>query len=120
MRKLFALLGLAGLLVMACGGGGASNPEDAVTAFFNAVKSGNADEAANYVLGGIPEEERAMLAQLGPMLEAMELEVTGHTLSEDGQSAVVDISISFMGEADTDEVECVLDNGVWKLEETSF
>jgi len=118
MRKVAVLFGLAAMLLMACGGAGASSPEDAVSAFFDAIKSGDAEGASQYVLGGIPEEERAMLAQLGPMMEAMELEVTGSTI--DGETAVVTISISFMGETDTDEVNCVMDGGVWKLEETSF
>jgi len=120
MRKVFLLSGLVGMLLIACGGGAAGNPEDAVTGFFDALKAGDADKAAEYVVGGIPEDQRAMLEGIGPMMEAMELSVTGSTISEDGQTAVVTISFSFMGETDTDEMNCILDNGTWKLEETSF
>jgi hypothetical protein len=120
MRKVSMLLGLFGILLMACGGAGAGNPEAAVTAFFDAVKAGDAAKASEYVVGGIPEEERAIFEQLAPMMEAMELSVTGSTIAEDGQTAVVNISVTFMGESDTDEVACVLDGGVWKLEESSF
>lgn len=120
MRKVSMLFGLVGMLLMACGGAGAGNPEDAVTGFFDALKAGDADKASEFVAGGIPEEERGMLAEMGPMMEAMELSVTGSTVSEDGQTAVVTISISFMGETDTDELDCVLEGGVWKLAESGF
>jgi hypothetical protein len=118
MRKVSMLLGLVGMILMACGGAGSGNPEDAVTAFFDAIKAGDADTASELVLGGIPEEERAMLSQLAPMMEAMELVVTGSTI--EGDTAVVAISITFMGETETDSIPCVLDGGVWKLEESSF
>jgi hypothetical protein len=117
MRKILAALGIAGLVLMACGGGGAGNPEDAVSGFFEAIKNGDVDAASNYIQGGIPEEERGMVAEIGPMFEMMELEVTGSEIAEDGNTAVVFISISFMGETDTDEVEVVLVDGSWKLAE---
>ena len=118
MRKVSLLFGLVGMILMACGGAGAGSPEDAVAAFFDAIKAGDADKASELVVGGIPEEERAMLSQLAPMMEAMELEVTGSTI--EGETAIVTISITFMGETETDEVPCILDGGVWKLEESSF
>jgi hypothetical protein len=117
MRKVSLLFGLVGILLMACGGAGAGNPEDAVTAFFDAIKAGDADKASEFVVGGIPEEERAGLAAAAPMMEAMEMAVTGSTISEDGQTAVVTVSMTFMGETQTEEMPCVLDGGVWKLSE---
>lgn len=118
MRKLLVVLSIAGLVIMACGGGGAGNPEDAVKGFFDAVKAGDIDKASEFVQGGIPEEERPMLAEIGPMFEMMEFEVTGSEI--EGDEAVVYISIGFMGESDEDEVECVLDGGKWKLAEVDF
>ncbi len=120
MRKLLAVLSIAGLVIMACGGGGAGNPEDAVKGFYDALKGGDIDKASEFILGGIPEEERPMFAEIGPVMEMMELEVTGSEISEDGKSAVVFTSIAFMGDVQEDEVECVLDDGKWKLEEMGF
>lgn len=117
MRKVSMLLGLAGILVMACGGAGAGNPEDAVAGFFDAIKAGDADKAAEFVVGGIPEEDRAGIEMAAAFMEAMEIEVTGHTLGEDGQTAIVTVSMTIMGETQTEEVPCALDGGVWKLTE---
>ena len=118
MRKLLAVLGIAGLVIMACGGGGAGNPEDAVKGFFDAIKGGDIDKASEFVQGGIPEDERPMLAEIGPMFEMMEFEVTGSEIDE--EEAIVFVSIGFMGETSEDEIECVLDDGKWKLAEVAF
>ncbi|MCK4504071.1 MAG: hypothetical protein KAW14_00525 [Candidatus Aegiribacteria sp.] len=115
MRKLLAVLSIAGLVIMACGGGGAGNPEDAVTGFYDALKGGDIDKAAGFIQGGIPEEERPMFADIGPMMEMMEFEVTGSEIAEDGKSAVVFTSTGFMGEVQEDEVECVIEDGAWKM-----
>lgn len=120
MRKLLAVLGIAGLVIMACGGGGAGNPEDAVKGFYDALKGGDVDKASEFIVGGIPEEERPMFAEIGPAIGMMEFEVTGSEISEDGNSAVVFTSIDFMGDVQEDEVEVVLDNGVWKMEGVGF
>ena len=120
MRKLLAVLSIAGLVIMACGGGGAGNPEDAVKGFYEALKGGDIDKAAEFIVGGIPEEERPMFDEIGPMMELVEFEVTGSEISEDAESAIVYTSIIFMGEAQEDEVECVLDDGKWKLEVMGF
>ena len=115
MRKLLVVLGIIGLVSMACGGGGAGNPEDAVKGFYDALKVGDIDKASEFIVGGIPEEERPMLADIGPMMEIVEFEVTGSEIAEDGESAVVFTSIGFMGETTEDEVECQLEDGVWKM-----
>ncbi len=120
MRKFLVVLSIVGLALMACGGGGAGNPEDAVQGFFDAVKDGNIDKAAEFIQGGIPEDERPMLAEMGPVFEMMEIEVTGSEIAEDGENAVVFFSIGFMGETTEDEIELILDDGNWKLEGMAF
>ncbi len=120
MRKLLAVLSIAGLVIMACGGSGAGNPEDAVKGFYDALKGGDIDKASEFIVGGIPEESRPMFDEIGPMMEMMEFEVTGSEIAEDGESAVVFTSTGFMGETQEDEVECVIDGGAWKMVGAGF
>ncbi|MEN8208754.1 MAG: hypothetical protein ABFR50_05845, partial [Candidatus Fermentibacteria bacterium] len=110
MRKILAVLSIAGLALMACGGGGASSPEDAVNGMFDAMKSGDIDAMAQY----LPEDERSEITEMSDeekemaqgmlaMLSAMEYEIKGTEI--DGDVAVVTIEITFMGETEEEDVE---------------
>jgi len=118
MRKILAVLGLAGLVIMACGGGGgASTPEDAVTGFFDAMKSGDIDAMMQYApeaeRGEITEEDREMFAAVAGMMESMELNVVGSEI--DGDEAVVTVEITFMGETNEEEIDLMKENGSWVI-----
>ena len=119
MRKILAVLSIAGLALMACGGGGgASSPEDAVNGMFAAMKSGDIDAMAQYMpederseITDMSDEEKEMVEGMLVMMAAIEYEIKGSEI--DGDVAVVTIEISFMGETEEEEMELTLENGSW-------
>ena len=119
MRKILAVLSIAGLALMACGGGGgASSPEDAVNGMFAALKSGDIDAMVQYMpederseITDMSDEEKEMVEGMLVMMSAIEYEIKGSEI--DGDVAVVTIEISFMGEIEEEEVELMLENGSW-------
>jgi len=118
MRKILAVLGFAGLIVMACGGGGASSPEDAVNGMFDAMKSGDIDAMAQYLpederseITDMSDEEKEMIQGMLAMMSAIEYEIKGTEI--DGDVAVVIIEMTFMGETNEEEVELMMENGNW-------
>ena len=123
MRKILAVLGFVGLIVMACGGGGgASSPEDAVNGMFDAMKAGDIDAMAQYMpederseITEMSDEEKEMIQGMLTMMSAIEYEIKGTEI--DGDVAVVTIEITWMGETDTEDVELMKENGVWVVTE---
>ncbi len=119
MRKILAVLSIAGLALMACGGGGgASSPEDAVKGMFDAMKSGDIDAMAQYMpederseITEMSDEEKEMVQGMLAMMSAIEYEIKGTEI--DGDVAVVTIEITFMGETEEEDVELMLENGSW-------
>ncbi len=119
MRKMLTVLGVVGLVVMACGGGGgASSPEDAVNGMFAALKSGDIDAMAQYMpaderseITEMSDEDKEMFQGMAAMMSSIEYDIKGTEI--DGEYAVVTIEITFMGETDEDEVELMLENGSW-------
>ena len=96
MKKVFALVLLV-LALVACGGG--SRPEDAVTGFFNTLKSADFEKLGTYMedsgnlgkLSSLKPEARAlmktMFGQLQTTLGASEVK---------GNEAVVNVKLSFV------------------------
>lgn len=123
MRKILAVLSIAGLAIMACGGGGgASSPEDAVNGMFDAMKSGDIDAMAQYMpedqrseITEMSDEEKEMVQGMLAMMSAIEYEIKGTEI--DGDVAVVTIEITFMGETEEEDVELMKENGVWVVTE---
>jgi len=123
MRKFLAVLSIAGLALMACGGGGgASSPEDAVKGMFDAMKSGDIDAMAQYMpedqrseITEMSDEEKEMVQGMLAMMSAIEYEIKGSEI--DGDVAVVTIEITFMGETEEEDVELMKENGVWVVTE---
>lgn len=121
MRKILAVLGVVGLAVMACGGGGgASTPEDAVNGAFNAMKSGDIDAMAQYVpeadrseITDMSDEDKEMMQGMLSLMSAMEFKVLGSEI--DGETATVTMEMTFMGETEETEVELMLENGSWVI-----
>lgn len=120
MRKILAVLGIAGLAIMACGGGGggASSPEDAVNGMFAAMKDGDLDAMAQYLpeaergdIENMTDEEKEMAQAMFAMLGDMDVKVLGSEIN--GEEAVVTIEVTFMGETEEDEVELMMENGSW-------
>ncbi len=118
MRKILAVLSIAGLVFMACGGGGASSPEDAVKGMFDAMKSGDIDAMAQY----LPEDERSEITEMSDeekeMVEGMlalmsTVEYNIKSTEIDGDIAVVTIDFTFMGETEEQDIELLLENGSW-------
>ena len=123
MRKILAVLSIAGLALMACGGGGgASSPEDAVNGMFDAMKAGDIDAMAQYMpeedraeITDMSDEEKEMVQGMLAMMSAIEYEIKGTEI--DGDVAVVTIEITFMGETEEEDVELMKENGVWVVTE---
>ena len=121
MRKILAVLSIAGLALMACGGGGgASSPEDAVNGMFAAMKSGDIDAMAQYMpederseITDMSDEEKEMAQDMLAIMGDMEMEIKSTEI--DGETAVVTIEVTFMGNTDEDEVELMLENGSWVI-----
>jgi hypothetical protein len=118
MRKILVVLSIAGLALMACGGGGASSPEDAVNGMFDAMKSGDIDAMAQYMpedqrseITDMSDEEKEMVQGMLAMMSAIEYEIKGSEI--DGDYAVVTIEITFMGETEEEEMDLMLENGTW-------
>ncbi|NOQ21812.1 MAG: DUF4878 domain-containing protein [Candidatus Aegiribacteria sp.] len=117
MRKILAVLGVVGLVFMACGGG-VSSPEDTVNGMFDAMKSGDIDAMAQYMpederseITDMSDEEKEMVEGMLTMMSAIEYEIKGTEIN--GDIAVVTIEINFMGEIDESDVELMLENGSW-------
>ncbi len=113
MKKLLIITVVIGLLGLSCGSGG--DPEATVSKFFDAMKAGDADTAAECIEGGMTDEEKEMFETMAPFMEGLEIEVTGHEI--DGESAVVFTTISVMGQTSPEEFELVLIDGEWKMVE---
>lgn len=120
MRKLLAVLGIAGLAMMACGGGGggASSPEDAVNGMFSAMKNGDFDAMAQYLpaderaeIENMSDEDKEMAQSMLAMLGDMDIKILGSEI--DGEEAVVMVEMTFMGETQEDEIDLVLEDGSW-------
>lgn len=113
VKKLLVITAIIGLLGLSCGSAG--NPEQTVNSFYDALVAGDADAAAECVEGGMTDEEKEMMAAMGPFLADMELNTTGHEI--DGDYAIVYAEMTFMGETETEEIVLVLVDGDWKLVE---
>ncbi|MCK4807722.1 MAG: DUF4878 domain-containing protein [Candidatus Aegiribacteria sp.] len=119
MRKILAVLSIAGLVFMACGGG-ASSPEDAVNGMFDAMKSGDIDAMAQYLpederseITEMSDEEKEMVQGMMAMTSAIEYEIKGTVI--DGETAVVTVEVTFMGNTDEQEMDLMLENGSWVI-----
>lgn len=118
MRKILAVLGVVGLAVMACGG--ASNPEDAVKGAFDAMKSGDIDAMAQYMpeaerseITDMSDEDKEVMQGMLSMMAALEYNIVSSEV--DGETALVNVEFTFMGETSEDEVELMLENGSWVI-----
>ena len=117
-----AVLGVVGIVVMACGGdgGGASTPEDAVNGAFNAMKSGDIDAAAQYMpeadrseINDMSDEDREMMQGTFATMSEMEFNVLSSEI--DGETAVVTVEMTTMGQSMKQEVDLIKENGRWVM-----
>ena len=119
MRKLLAVLSIAGLVIMACGGGGAGNPEDAVKGYLDAMKSGDIGGMMQYMPESereeMTDEEKEMAEEMLSFMSAVQFEIMGSEI--DGEEAVVILEIDFLGQVDEQEVELFMENGKWVISE---
>ncbi len=118
MRRVFAGVAIAALgLLIACGGGGSSNPEAAVKGMFDALKAGDIDAMMEYMpeadRSEITDEEREMFQGMAGMFESFEYEIVGSEVSEDGETATVTVKTTFMGETSEEDIELMMENGKW-------
>ena len=119
MRKVLAILSIAGLVIMACGGGGAGSPEDAVQGYLDAMKSGDIDGMMQYMPESereeMTDEEKEMAEEALSFMSAIEFKIISSAI--DGEEAVVTLEINFMGQVEEQEVELFMENGKWVIAE---
>lgn len=118
MRRLFAGVAVVALgLLIACGGGGSSNPEAAVKGMFDAMKAGDLDAMMEYMPEAerqeLTDEDREMAEGMLGMLSEMEYEILGSEVSEDGETATVTVEMTFMGQTQEEEIDLMKENGKW-------
>ncbi len=121
MSKILAVLGIAGLALMACGGGGgASSPEDAVQGMFDAMKNGDIDAMAQYLpaddreeIQNMSDEDKQMAEGMFAMFSDRGLEITGSEF--DGETATVHVKVTVMGQTQEDDVDLQMENGSWVI-----
>jgi len=77
------------------------------------MKEGDADAAAECVLGGMTDEEKEIFATMAPFMAEMEIETNGFEI--DGDAAIVYIEMTFEDDSDTDQIDMVNVNGDWLI-----
>lgn len=129
MKKALSILALvAAVFLVSCGGN--PTPSEAAVKVYQMVKDGNYEGVAENIFYDSDnaqdiEEAKAMITSLlkekaGPMIESKggvkDVEVVNETVAEDGQSATVELKITYGdGSEETEKANMKLDDGQWKL-----
>ncbi len=116
MRKILAVISVAGLVIMTCGGGGgAGSPEDAVNGMFTALKNADIDAMMQYMPESeretISDEDREMAESMLGMMSDIEFEILNSEV--DGDNATVTINFTFMGDTQEQDIDLMKENGRW-------
>jgi len=132
MKTTVLISAVALMVLAACGGGGAGNPEDAVTDMFDALQAGDGERAVSYMSSSAleamdtqlemiktdPETAAAQLAAMGIEIDASEIpdmtaaQFTAHMLS-------TPLVTSIMASAEVTIGEVTIDGDIAKVEVTT-
>jgi ABC-type glycerol-3-phosphate transport system substrate-binding protein len=126
LLKNLVLVVAAGLMMTACGGGGATPSEvakKAMEATFNFDSNALKDLVAKDLIPAVEEaiaqqeseEGKAQIEMAKGFLKEAKFEVVGEEIAEDGNTATVTVKVSAMGQEDEQTLNLVKEEGKWKL-----
>ncbi|MDR2064978.1 MAG: DUF4878 domain-containing protein [Prevotellaceae bacterium] len=127
LLKSLVLVVAAGLMITACGG--ASTPSDVVKKMNEATLNFDFKEAAKYVAKEHVESYNKLAEQFAApeakdyiegikaMVKDAKFEILEEKIAEDGNTAVVKVKSSGMGQEKEEEVNLVKEDGQWKVNE---
>ncbi|MDR1983981.1 MAG: DUF4878 domain-containing protein [Prevotellaceae bacterium] len=126
LLKSLVLVVAAGLIMTACGGGGATPSEVAKKALEATFKFDMETVKGLVVADLVPkveesikqsetEEGKAQIEMVKGLLQDVKIEVVEEKIAEDGNTATVTVKVSAMGQEDEQTLNLVKEDGKWKL-----
>ncbi len=122
MKKLLTIMSvvIAALLMASCG---SPSPKDVTNSYYKALQKGDFEKALSYTTTSEDKEEiqKDIEKMQGLDLKIPEYEILSEEISEDGQTAVVEVKYSFTSsfnsqpEEKTKKVKLVKQDGKWKI-----
>ncbi|MDR3286411.1 MAG: DUF4878 domain-containing protein [Prevotellaceae bacterium] len=120
---LFAVL--ASMVFIGCGGGGNLSPKEVAEKALSASKNFDYKTLKKYVeKSQIPKIEEAEKRNESPedkeLREKATFEVISETISDDGNSATVNVKITVDGDSFENDLNLVKEDGQWKVSDRIF
>ena len=122
MKKLFTIMSvvIAALLLVSCG---SSSPKDVTNSYYKALQKGDFEKALSYttVVAAEDEIQKEIKKMEGLDVKIPEYEIVSEEISEDGQTAVVEVKYKFTSsfnsepEESTNKVKLIKQDGKWKI-----
>lgn len=111
---------IAALLLVSCG---SSSPKDVTNSYYKALQKGDFEKALSYttVVGDEDEIQKEIKKMEGLDVKIPEYEIVSEEISEDGQTAVVEVKYTFTSsfnsepEESTNKVKLIKQDGKWKI-----
>jgi len=111
---------IAALLMASCG---SSTPKDVTTSYYKALQKGDFEKALSYttVVDDKDEIQKEIEKMKGLEIKIPEFEIVSEEISEDGQTAVVEVKYKFTSsfnsepEESTNKVKLIKQDGKWKI-----
>jgi len=111
---------IAALLLVSCG---SSSPKDVTNSYYKALQKGDFEKALSYTT--VVEDEDEIQKEIKKMegldVKIPEYEIVSEEISEDGQTAVVEVKYKFTSsfnsepEESTNKVKLIKQDGKWKI-----
>ncbi len=121
-----ALVALLGGVVIGCGGGSGSGPEDTVKNMFNAIEAENADKVGSYCTEDIREDVVSAMESFFAIADSikitnMETSIASQTDDTATVDMEYDMEVKVFGEAEkeheSDSMDLVKVGGKWLIDE---
>ena len=121
MKKLFTIMSVvvAALLLVSCG---SPSPKDVTNSYYKALQKGDFEKALSYTTMVDDQEIQKEINKFeGMEFKIPEYEILSEEISEDGQTAVVEVKYKFTSafnsepEETTNKVTLVKQDGKWKV-----
>ncbi len=110
----------AALLMTSCG---SSSPKDVTNNYYKAIQKGDFEKALSYTTVDDNEEMKREIEKMkGLDIKVPEYEIVSEEISEDGETAVVEVKYKFTSsfnsdpEESTNNVKLVKRDGKWKIQ----
>ncbi|MBQ3740132.1 MAG: DUF4878 domain-containing protein [Bacteroidales bacterium] len=122
MKKLFTIMSVVvvALLLVACG---SSSPKDVTNSYYKALQKGDYEKALSYTTAVDDKDEiqKEIKKMEGLDVKIPEYEIVSEEISDDGQTAVVEVKYKFTSsfnsepEESTNKVKLIKQDGKWKI-----